>query len=182
LEKVFGAVGKRSPTFQVPVAPGTGEERRRRRVVLGLLSVGSDESIEELRPRARRLLEREAAGGGLLSRVGAAAVGAPLPDFVRRRLLAPAARPRPLLPMVEVLSGRGCLSSLRFAPGEEPAAPLFAASSPGLGPTPADPRGGVVLTLIDHGGPCSASLCGTGLAARPGGARAFLDAWLELVA
>jgi hypothetical protein len=137
------------------------------------------EPYDELRARLSRQLEREASSGGLLTRVGQATSSAPLPAFLRRQLLATPGVPRRWAPPLEALAGRGCLSALRFLPGEVPRAPLFAASNPPLGASDADPRGSVTLTLVHHDRDLSVSLNGNGLAGNDAGARAVLDAWLE---
>jgi hypothetical protein len=79
------------------------------------------------------------------------------------------------LPPVEVLAGRGSLSLIRFGAGEEPPAPLYGASAPAL----VDARGGCVLTLIPHDGRATASVCGTGRAGSPEGARRMLDVFAD---
>jgi hypothetical protein len=172
-----------SPTFQVPIAPGRrrDDQRRRGRILHGLMSLRMDrgqcEPFADFRARLPTLLGREAAAEGILTRVLSAAASAPLPRQVQRRLLSSSGLPRPWLPPVEVLAGRGGLSSLRFLPGEVPPAPLFAASTPALGASPRDPLGSVVLTLVYHDGARTASLAGTGLAQTTAGAETFLDVW-----
>lgn len=170
-----------SPTFQVPLVPGDRDdaERRRRRLLFGLLALrmqdGRFEAFDDFRARLEAFLPREAAAAGLLTRVLTATASVPLPSAWRRRLLASRGEPHPLLPPVEVLAGRGSLSLIRFGPGEAPPAPLFAASAPAL----VDARGGCVLTLIPQDGGATASVCGTGRAGSPEGARRMLDVFSE---
>lgn len=87
--------------------------------------------------------------------------------------------PHALVPAIEVLAGRACLSSLGFAPGELPTIPLYAASGPALDSSSADPRGGVVLTVIRGVGRSTVTVSGTGLAGTEAGAQAFLLEWME---
>jgi hypothetical protein len=169
-----------SPTFHVPVAPDgpAGESRRRQRVVPGLCALrmddGAFEPFDVFSARVRLLVEREVRGRGALTRMAMATLGAPFPAAVRKRLLVGGA-PSRLIPVVEALSGRGCLSLLRFAGADEPAMRLYAASYPAL----ADVRAGAtVMTLIDAAAGGTVTVSGTGLTGQPDGAERFLDAWL----
>ncbi len=176
---------RHTPTFQVPIAPGGGGDdvRRRRRVVFGLLSIpmrdGETVSLDEFRAGLRARIARDAAGHGVLSRLGSAVVRGPFPHGLRRRVWTAGTTPNRLLPMVEVLRGRGSLSVVRFPGGDAPPPPLYAVSSPGLYPSRHDPRGGVVLTLMHHAHGATATVAGTGRLAQPAAARAFLDRWRE---
>ncbi len=171
----------RTPTFQIPVAPGARIDptRRRRRVLFALLSLGADESFAEFTPRLARIVERERDAAGILSRLLHATTHAPLPAALRRRLLAARATPHPLIPPIAMLRGRGSLCVLRYPPGERPVPPLYAASQPGLSADAHDPRGAIVITLVHHDEVCTASVAGTGWAGTPAGAGRFLDLWLD---
>jgi len=175
----------RSPTFQVPIAPGarTDRERRKHRVVHGLLALamrdGGFESLDEFRARLRPFLERELEAGGILPRLSLGAARAPLPMALRRRLLQSRTRARRGIAPFEVLAGRGRFSSMKFAAGEQPPAPLYAVSSPTLLATPEDPLGAVVLSLIHHADGVTATAAGTGVVGSNEGAAAFLDTWCE---
>jgi hypothetical protein len=174
-----------SPTFQVPVAPGALHDpaRRRRRVVHALLSVrmnqGLFEPLERFRDRLPAILERERAGMGLLTRIHQAVSRAPVPIAVKRRMYSRAVIPRPWLPAIEALAGRSSLSLLRFAAGEEPGLPLHAVSASAPDPSPADPRGSSVLTIVPSPTGLALTVCGTGATGTEAGARAFLQRWLE---
>ncbi len=173
-----------SPTFHVPVAPGQREdpERRRRRVVPGLLSLrmkeGTFEPFESFRARLPALLLRECAQEGVLTRMARASLRAPLPTAAKRWIVA-GGPPRPWLPLFETLCGRGCLSLLRFPPGERPRQALFAVSSPALHDTDI---GAMVLTLVESDDGCALTLGGTGRADSDRTARGWLDRFVaELV-
>jgi hypothetical protein len=175
---------RRSPSFQFPVAPGLLDDpaRRQHRILVGLLSLrmagGEFESHDELRARLPSLIAREVAARGLLSRVLGATTRSRLPLAFRRWLLATSGRPHTFIPPIEVLGGRGRVSSLRFPPGERPAAPLFAVSSPGLSVSATDGRGSVLLTLVHHDDHhVTATVAGTGLCVTHEAARAFLELW-----
>jgi hypothetical protein len=174
-----------SPSFQVPVAPGALHDpaRRRRRVVHALLSVrmnqGRFEPLERFRGRLPAILERERAGMGLLTRIHHAVSRAPVPIAVKRRMYSRAVIPRPWLPAIEALAGRCGLSLLRFAAGEEPGLPLYAVSASAPDPSPADPRGSSVLTIVPSPTGLALTVCGTGATGTEAGARAFLERWLE---
>lgn len=172
-----------TPTIQIPIAPGRAGDphRRARRVVPGLFALrmheGQIEPLHSVRWRLRQLIEREVASAGALTRMRDAAARAPVPARLKRALLSPGVTPRRWLPPVEILGGRGCLSSLRLP--SPPAMPLWAASAPALDPTPGDPRGGTVVTVIHGDGELAITVSGTGRAGTAAGAQSFLDAWLE---
>jgi hypothetical protein len=174
-----------SPTFQVPVAPGElhDPERRRRRVVPGLMSLrmrdGRFESFDEFRRRVPDLIERERAAAGVFTRMLMAARRVPLPTAVKRRIVASSVEPKSWMPLIEVLAGRGCLSVLRFPAPERPRHPLYAVSSPTLWASTAEALGGTVLTVVQSRDEMAVALGGAGLAGTEIGARAFLDLWQE---
>jgi hypothetical protein len=167
------------------VAPGAlhDPERRRRRVVHALLSVrmeqGRFEPLERFRERLPAILERERAGMGLLTRIHQAVSRAPAPIAVKRRMYSRAVIPRSWFPATEALAGRAGLSLLRFAAGEEPALPLYAVSASAPDPSPADPRGSSVLTIVPSPTGLALTVCGTGATGTEAGARALLERWLE---
>jgi len=175
LTETHGARGSRSPSFQIPFVPGdrSDPQRLRRRVSFTLASLRLGESREEFGARLRGQLEREAREAGLLTRVLAATVRAPVPEALRRRLLAGNREPSALLPPTEALAGRASLAYLRFPDGERPAAPLYAESSPPVW----DRAGGVSMTLVDHGESTTASVAVSGQI----DAAAFLARWKRLV-
>ena len=172
-----------TPTIQIPIAPGRAgdPDRRARRVVPGLFALRMDrgeiEPLHSVRWRLRNVIEREIASAGVLTRMREAAARAPVPARLKRALLSPGVTPRRWLPPVEVLGGRGCLSSLRLP--SPPVAPLWASSAPALDPTPGDPRGGTVVTVIHGHGELAITVSGTGRAGTAAGAQSFLDALLE---
>ncbi len=182
-ELCAGASPRFTPTFQIALAPGDADDpdRLAARVVFALVSVRRGESPAAFRARLRPQLTRELAGRGALTRMSDALAAAPMPDALRRRLMGADGQPSALIPPIETLGGRGCLASLRY-PGHPPPVPLVAASSPALTPTARDPRGGFTLTLLHDEQGCTASMCGTGLAATHAGARRALDAWLRALA
>jgi hypothetical protein len=177
-----------TPTFQVPVAPGERDDpnRRRRRVIPGLMSVkmtsGSFEPFAAFRSRVPKLLEREISASGPLTRLLVAAREMPLPTGLKRRLVASSGRASGLLPPVEVLSGRGCLSLIRFADADLPRDPLFAVSAPALDASSRESLGGNVLTCAESQNGVALTVSGTGLAGTTIGAQAVLDTWLEALA
>jgi hypothetical protein len=116
---------------------------------------------------------------GLLMRIHQAVSHAPVPISLKRRFVSRAATPRPWLPALEALASRCALSLLRFAPGEQATMPLYAASASSPDPSPADPRGSSVLTLVPGPTGLAVTLCGTGATGTENGARALLDRWLE---
>lgn len=173
----------RSPTFQVPVAPGAPDDPTRfaRRVRPAVLSVrfsdGVPEPLGDFAARARAAIAREAGGDGLIARLLAALAALPLPLGFKRRSVV-GARAAWLREPVEVLAGAGCLSLLR--PPEPP--PLVAVSSPAQLLPAGDARATSVLTVIgDHDG-ATVTLAGSGRATDPAAAEALLDGWLSLVA
>jgi hypothetical protein len=156
-----------SPTFQIPVAPGTLDdpERRRRRVVPAITSVrfdrGEPESFAAFEVRTRELLRREAAGSGLSAHLLAAARAAPAPLAWKRRAVS-AGRPRWLDAIATLVGGRGCVSRIRLDVASRGVTPACAVSSPGRLPTDGDPLGGCVLTIVDDGTAGAITLCGAG--------------------
>ena len=172
---------RRSPTFQVPVAPGAPDDPTRfaRRVRPALLSVRfSDNRPEpeaEFAARARVAIAREATGRGLTSRMLAALTAIPVPLGWQRGVVG--ARARWLDTALDVIAGAGCLSLLRVAA----APPLVAVSSPGRLLHGADPRATSVLTVIADadGSGATATLAGSGRATSPAAAAALLDAWCD---
>ncbi|HTR51603.1 MAG TPA: hypothetical protein VMJ10_12900 [Kofleriaceae bacterium] len=160
----------RSPTFQIPVAPGAAGDpaRRARRVVPALASVhfeaGVPEPFARFAERARAAIAREADGSGLVTRLMAAARAAPTPLAWKRRAIG-ATRPRWLAPVADVLGGRACVSRIRI---DEPLPATCAVSSPAA-------PDGLVVTAVDDGAHAALTLCGAG--ATP----ALLDELLALV-
>jgi len=179
------AAGRRyapfSPTLQIPVAPGRLDdpERRRRRAMTAVVSVRFDAGVAEpyevFEARARAVIERETLGVGLCARLLAAARAAPTPVAWKRRSFS-TARPRWLDRFSELLGGRACLSRIRI---DTPVPPSCAVSSPSRHATPGDPVGAAVITVVDDGDRAAITVCGSGLAGTPSGARALLD---EIVA
>jgi hypothetical protein len=181
LHRIAGRPDARfSPTFQIPVAPGTTDdpERRKRRVVPAIASLrfehGEPEPFELFAARTRELLQREAGGSGLSAHLLAAAQGAPAPLAWKRRAVGPT-RPKWLDAVAGLIGGRGCVSRLRIdVPGlVMPAA--CAVSSPARLPTPNDPLGGCVVTVIDDAVRAAITVCGAGVIAGPGHAEAVFD-------
>lgn len=172
-----------TPTLQIPIAPGAPDDpaRLRRRVAPGLIALrmhrGELEDPTALRARLGALIAREAACAGALGRLREAALRVPLPASIKRRSLRAGAVPHPLAPPIEVLAGRGCLSSLGFPPGAAPPMSLQAASAPALDASVGDPRGGSVVTVVTGAETSTVTVSGTGLAGTEAGARAFLRAW-----
>jgi hypothetical protein len=173
-----------SPTFQIPVAPGAPDdpERRKRRVVPAIASVrferGEPEPFEVFAARTRELLLREAMGSGLSAHLLAAAQGAPAPLAWKRRAITPA-RPKWLDAMAALIGGRGCVSRLRIDVPDLVMPVSCAVSSPARLPTPNDPLGGCVVTVLDDAVRAAITVCGAGVIAGVGHADALLD---ELVA
>lgn len=172
-----------SPTFQIPVARGDRSDplRRRRRVVASALSLrfehGEPEPFEAFEARARTILDREAAGHGLISRLLRAARAAPLSLAWKRNTMS-TARPRWLDRLAEVVGGRGCLSKIRL---DVPLAPACAVSSPARLATPTDPLGACVVTVLDDGSRAAITVCGSGLAGTHADANALIDELLALL-
>ncbi len=171
-----------SPTFQIPVAPGQRADpmRPRRRVVPSVLSVrfvdGEPEPFAAFEARAREILESEAMGRGLCSRLLGAARAAPL-SLTWKRAAFSTARPRWLDRLAEVIGGRACLSRIRV---DEPLGPTCAVSSPARLATHADPLGACVITVIDDGDAAAITVCGSGLTGTRAGAEAVLEDVLAL--
>jgi hypothetical protein len=171
----------RSPSFQVPVAPGAVDDPTRfaRRVRPALLSVrfsdGRPEPEEVFAARARAAIAREAGGRGLASRLLTALTALPLPLGWKRGVVG--TRAPWVGDALDVLAGAGCLSLLRV-----PGAPtLVAVSSPGR-LLPADAaRATSVLTVIADGDGATATLAGSGRATDPNVAEALLAAWCDEV-
>ncbi|MGE0547317.1 MAG: hypothetical protein AB7O24_25885 [Kofleriaceae bacterium] len=182
LHRAAGNPGARfSPTIQVPVAPGAGDDpdRRRRRVVPAVVSVrfdhGHAEPYEVFEARSRDALAREAAGTGLCARLMTAARAAPLSLSYKRKGFS-AARPRWLDSVAEVIGGRACVSRMRL---DRAVPPSCAVSSPARLASSSDRLGGCVITVIDDGTRAAITVCGSGLAGTPLAARALLDQLLE---
>jgi GNAT superfamily N-acetyltransferase len=178
LQRDRGQVGAtRSPTFQVPVAPGAADDPTRfsRRVRPAILSVrfveGAPEPEDVFAARARAAIAREAQGRGLASHLLTALTALPAPLGWKRGMVG--ARARWLADAIDVIAGTGCLSYTRL-PG---APPLVAVSSPAQ-LLPADDRAATsVLTVIVDGDGATATLAGSGRATSATEAEALLDAW-----
>lgn len=172
-----------TPTMQIPIAPGHRSDpaRFRRRVAPGIVALAMHRGVLEhpkvLSARLGELIAREGACAGVLGRVRTAALRLPLPIFVKRRSVGAGVVPHPLVPGIEVLAGRGCLSSLVFAAHERPEIPLYAGSAPALDPSIEDPRGGSVVTVVQGSDQVTVTVSGTGLAGTEAGARSFLVEW-----
>lgn len=172
----------RSPSFQVPVAPGAVDDPTRfaRRVRPALLSVrfsdGRPEPEHVFAARARAAVAREAAGRGLASRLLTALSALPLPLGWKRGVAG--ARAPWVGDALDVLAGAGCLSLLRVASSP----PLVAVSSPGRLLAADSPRATSVLTVIGDGDGATATLAGSGRATDPAVAAELLDAWCDHVA
>lgn len=185
LHRVAGRPDARfSPTLQIPVTPGRLDEpeRRRRRAMPAAVSVRFEAGVAEpfaaFEARARGVLERETLGLGLCARMVAAARGAPTPLAWKRRSFS-TARPPWLDRVSDVLGGRACLSRIRI---DTPIPPSCAVSSPSRHASPGDPLGACVVTVVDDGDRAAITVCGSGLAGSPAGARALLDEILSLTA
>jgi hypothetical protein len=158
---------KFSPTFQIPVAPGSPDDpdRLKRRVIPAIVSVrfsdGKPESFDAFAAKAKDILAREAAGDGLTTRLYTAAQSIPVPTRWKRSQLG-AERGGWWGNVAEVLGGRVCLTKLRMAD-----APAVAVSSAAHLATERDPIGGSVISVVDAGGRSIVTICGTGLAAAP---------------
>lgn len=167
----------RSPTFQVPTAPGAADDPTRfaRRVRPAILNVRFPDGVAEpeatFAARARAAIAREAQGQGLISRLLTALTAVPAPLGWKRGVVA--ARTGWVADAVDVLAGTGCLSSLR-QPG---APPLVAVSSPAQLLPPDDRRATSVLTVIGDGDGATLTLAGSGRATAAGEAEALLEEW-----
>ena len=167
----------RSPTFQIPVAPGAADDPTRfaRRVRPAILSVrfpdGRPEPEAAFAARARTVIAREAQGHGLSSHLLTALTALPAPLGWKRGVVG--ARARWLADAIDVIAGTGCLSYMRVAG----APPLVAVSSPAQLLPAGDRAATSVLTVIADGDGATATLAGSGRATSPAEAEAFLDAW-----
>ena len=168
-----------SPTMQVPVAPGDRADpmRVRRRPIAAVVSLrfvdGVPESFAVFDARTRDILEREADGRGLCSRLLAAARAAPAPTAWKRRAVSAAGRPRWLDRFAAVVGGRACVSRIRIADAALP--PTCAVSSPARMASPLDPLGAFVVTIVDDGTHAAITVCGSGLAGTHAAAEKLLD-------
>jgi len=181
------AAGRRdarfSPTFQLPIAPGDRDDplRIRRRVIASVVSVrfdgdGIPEPFEVFAHRARQVLDREAAGHGLTTRLIAAARGTPAPLAWKRKSIG-ASRARWLDRFAEVIGGRACLSKITV---DAPLPASCAVSSPARHATLTDPLGSCVITILEDRERTAITACGSGLAGTPASATALIDELLEL--
>jgi hypothetical protein len=174
---------KFSPTFQLPIAPGSPDDpdRMKRRVVHSTISVrfdrGQPEPFDAFEARAKQILAREAQGRGLCSRLLTAARAIPVPLAFKRRSFT-TGRAGVFDKIAEVVGGRACLSKIRMA---TPVPLSCAVSSPARMATKADPVGGCVLTIIEDGTRAAITACGSGLAGEADDAADFIDAVLALV-
>jgi hypothetical protein len=181
------AGARRSPTFQVPVAPGAPDDpaRWRRRVVPALLSLrfpdGAPEPIDTFAARARQSFAREASGTGLMARLAAAARAVPAPLAWKRRAVGGSARPALFAAAARVLAGRACLSVVRAGPELRGGPPLAAASSPALPVSRRDPHGSCVVTIVDDHDGATVTVSGWGATGTARGAADLLDRWVALV-
>jgi hypothetical protein len=177
------ATATRSPTFQVPVAPGGADDPARfaRRVRPAILSVrfaaGVPEPEAVFAARARAVIAREAAGRGLSARLLAALTAVPVPLGWKRGVVG--TRTGALAAAIDVIAGTGCLSLLRL-PGAPP--PLAAVSSPAQLLAAGDPRATSVLTMVADGDGVTITLAGSGRAGHAAGAESLLERWCETVA
>ncbi|MFT3693439.1 MAG: hypothetical protein QM831_09895 [Kofleriaceae bacterium] len=152
-----------SPTFQIPVAPGTREdpERFKRRIVPAIASVrflrGTAEPFDDFAARTANLLAREAEGIGVSAHLLAAAQGAPAPLAWKRRAVGPA-RPRWLESISNLIGGRGCVSKIVGTPA-------VAVSSPSRSATDADPFGGCVVTVVGDDARATITIASSGMSA-----------------
>jgi hypothetical protein len=153
-----------SPTFQIPVAPGTPDDpaRLRKRVIPAIASVrfdaGTPEPYDRFAARTKEIIAREAAGGGIASRLYASMQAVPAPLAWKRSAMA-AKRAGWLDRFATVIGGRGCVSKLTL---DAPSPPSCAVSSPARLATTEDALGGCVVTIIDDGSRAAITLCGSG--------------------
>ena len=174
---------KFSPTFQLPIAPGSpgDPDRAKKRVVHSTISVrfdrGTPEPFEAFEARAKQILAREAQGRGLCSRLLTAARAIPVPLAFKRRSFT-TGRAGVFDKIAEVVGGRACLSKIRM---ETPVPLSCAVSSPARMATKSDPVGGCVVTVIDDGTRAAITACGSGLAGEADDAADLIDAVLALV-
>ena len=167
----------RSPTFQIPVAPGAADDPTRfaRRVRPAIVSVrfsdGRPEPEAAFAERARLAIAREAQGKGLSSHLLTALSAVPAPLGWKRGVVG--ARARWLATAVDVLAGTGCLSYMRVAG----APPLVAVSSPAQLLPEGSAEATSVLTVIADGDGATVTLAGSGRATSHAACEALLDAW-----
>lgn len=153
-----------SPTFQIPVAPGVANDPARllKRVIPAIASVrfvdGGPEPYADFAARTKGIIAREAAGGGLASRLYASMQAVPAPLAWKRRAMA-VERAGWMDRFAAVLGGRGCVSKISL---DAPSPPSCAVSSPARLATTTDPFGGCVVTIIDDGTRAAITLCGSG--------------------
>jgi hypothetical protein len=170
-----------SPTIQIPVARGRKDDpmRLRRRIVSATVSVrfdhGTPEPFAAFEARAREVFAREAAGGGLVSRLLAAARAVPVPVSWKRNGIS-AKRPRWLESVAEVIGGRALLSRIAM---DSPVPAMCAVSSPSRLASAVDPFGGCVITIVDDGSHGAITVCGSGFVGTQDSAAAFLDELLS---
>ena len=157
-----------SPTIQIPVARGDRSDplRLRRRVVSATTSVrfadGVPEPFAEFEARVRGVLAREAASSGLVSRLLAAARGAPVPLAWKRKGIG-AKRPPWLDRIASLVGGRALVSRISV---DIAIPPTCAVSSPSRLASAADPLGGCVISMVDDGTHGAITLSGSGVVAR----------------
>jgi hypothetical protein len=174
-----GGVRARGATVQIPVADGPPDDPTRfaRRVRTALATVrfpdSQPEPLDRFAARVKTALADEAVGRGLLGRLSAALVGAPLPLGLKRRWLGRARQDDGRGGPGELLAGDGCVSLLRRLP------PLVAASVPGRVIADGADEATAVLTVIDDGHAAIATIAGRGGAGTAAGAAALLAAWVE---
>jgi hypothetical protein len=153
-----------SPTFQIPVAPGAPSDaaRLRKRVIPAIASVRFDAGMPEpyarFAERTKQIIAREAAGGGVASRLYASMQAVPAPLAWKRQAMA-AERAGWMDRFAAVIGGRGCVSKIKL---DTPSPPSCAVSSPARLATRADALGGCVVTIIDDGNRAAITLCGSG--------------------
>jgi hypothetical protein len=153
-----------SPTFQIPIAPGVRDDpaRLRKRVIPAIASVrfdgGTPEPYDRFAARTKEIIAREAAGGGIASRLYASMQAVPAPLAWKRSAMA-AKRAGWLDRFATVIGGRGCVSKMVL---DAPSPPSCAVSSPARLATTEDPLGGCVVTIIDDGSRAAITLCGSG--------------------
>jgi len=181
LDRHLGDGGSRSVPFHVPVAPGRPVEaaRWRRRPLYGVISLrreaGELETADALRARLPEFLARESSGGGLLTRTLLAILAFPLPDRLRRALIA-GHRMDEWFPPARMLSGRGYLSWMRFPAGEQPTIPTFPSAIPSFS---VSGDGGCGLSIAPFTDGLAVGLTTSGSIGHSAFAEQFLDEWVE---
>ena len=181
LDRHLGGGPTRSVPFHVPIAPGRrGDSARwRRRPLYGLMALrregGTLESPAALRARLPGFLEREASGRGLLTRVLRATIGLPVPDAVRRQILAQPSADRWFSP-ARILTGGGYLSWMRFPDEELPPRPTFPSAIPSF---TAQGRGGAGLSIAGFSDGLAVGITTSGGFGSAGFAETFLEQWFE---